>query len=284
MAVSLGRCASSSRDDGLDLLPGNASPPSGLSVELLPDHRQHEGLLEPLEIGLRVEQPVGMIDPQADDVMPRGQVENQGVGGPEDLLAIGPERSQGVDVEEPAIVDLVPGHAPVGQAIGLGAKQGVEGVEAAADSPASPLSASSDRPIAGSDLGMLSMRAASRRLMTSFSRCRSAARSGSVSLCAGRLRIAVRMLWNSRTASWSAPSCAGDRLEGRLQDLPVAAWIERKPMLVILDVERRRPRAPGAVRPARAPRRRGRPGTAAGPCPRFSGRIGADQSMSKNPA
>ena len=52
------------------------------------------------------------------------------MGGLEDVLALHAQGGQVVDVEEPAVVDLVGGHPPVGQAVALVLEQVVQQVEA----------------------------------------------------------------------------------------------------------------------------------------------------------
>jgi hypothetical protein len=71
---------------------------------------------------------------------------------PRTPLALHAQRGQLVDVEEAPVVDLVAGHAPVRQAVGLRVDQGVERVEARALADASvELSPPSSRPGAGAD-------------------------------------------------------------------------------------------------------------------------------------
>ena len=81
--------------------------------------RQDKRLLKALQIGLGVEQSVGVVDAQAGHAVAGDEVENQRVSGPEHLLAIGAQRRQRVDVEKTAIVDFVGGDTPVGQPVGL---------------------------------------------------------------------------------------------------------------------------------------------------------------------
>ena len=57
---------------------------------------------------------------------PMGQLMTRG----EHLRALHANGGQMVDVEEPSIVDLVTGHPPVGETVGLLGEQGVEHVEA----------------------------------------------------------------------------------------------------------------------------------------------------------
>ena len=101
-------------------------------------------------------------------------------------------RGQIVDVEKAAVIDFLGRHAPEREAVGLIVQQFVEPIETAGiarsaidlgerlvDRLPAPASASSQRR-------------SSRRLMISFSRARSAMRSGSVSLRRGRYSSAVK--------------------------------------------------------------------------------------------
>ena len=225
-----------------------------------------------------------MVDPQADHVMPGGEVQNQGVGRAEDLLAVRPQRGQRVDIEEPAIVDLVAGHAPVGQPIGLGREQRVERVEAAGVSRCSVEAGQrcADRRL---DLGLARRSgSASRRLMTSFSRCRSATRSGIGLACVRQVADRGQDALELEDGLMVGAELADDGLQGRLEDRPDSC--AGRAGSGARDTARgtSRPRGRGGARPARAPRRRGRPGTAAGRCPGSRAATGADQSMSKKPA
>ena len=147
---------------------------------------QNERFLQALEVRLRVEQSVGVIDAQAGRAVAHDDVENQRVSGPEDLLAVAPQRRQGVDIEETAIVDLVVGDLPVGQPIGLCASS---------PSSASKLRAlrqfrsarQGSRDCVG-DHGMIGHKLPIRRLITSFSRCLSTTCWGPLSVCSGRFR------------------------------------------------------------------------------------------------
>ena len=74
-----------------------------------PGDRKDKRFLQPLEIGLGVEQSVRVVDAQARYAGAGQEIENQRVGGPENLIAIGPQSRQRVDVEKTAIVDFVGG-------------------------------------------------------------------------------------------------------------------------------------------------------------------------------
>ena len=60
-----------------------------------------------------------MIDAKSTDLALADQAEGELVAGGEDLGALHPDGGQMVDVEETAVVDLVAGHAPVGQPVRL---------------------------------------------------------------------------------------------------------------------------------------------------------------------
>ena len=68
---------------------------------------------QPVEVALRVGEPVGVVDAEAVDDTPSVQVEQQRMGGVEDRVVLDPHRHQGVDVEEPSVgqhvVLVVPG-------------------------------------------------------------------------------------------------------------------------------------------------------------------------------
>ena len=114
----------------LDVVPGDDLAVRALLVQA-PGDRQDEGFLEPLEVDLGVEQAVGVVDPQAGHAGPGRELEDQGMRGAEDVFPIDAEGRQGVDIEESAVVDLIRGHAPVGQPVRLRGEEGIEPVEAA---------------------------------------------------------------------------------------------------------------------------------------------------------
>ncbi len=133
------------------LLPGRP-PPSGPGVERLFRQFQDEAALQPFEVLPRVVQPVGVVDAQAVDLALAEQAEDQVVRGVEDFLPLHAQRRQLVDVEKAAVVDLVGGHAPERQAVGLGVEQPVQQVEArgvallAVEQGNVPLDKFADRP------------------------------------------------------------------------------------------------------------------------------------------
>ena len=87
-------------------------------------------LLQLPQVAPRIEQAIGVVDPQAVHQAAVEQVEHQGVGAFENLRMLDADGRQLVDVEEAAIVDFVGRHAPIGQAIRLLAQQLIQAVEA----------------------------------------------------------------------------------------------------------------------------------------------------------
>ena len=66
------------------------------------------GRVQPLEVGLRVGEAVGMVDPEAVDHAAAMEVEQHRVRGVEDVCELDADRDQRVDVEEaPVVQDLV---------------------------------------------------------------------------------------------------------------------------------------------------------------------------------
>ena len=88
-------------------------------------------ILEPAEVGRGVVESVGVVDAQAVDLALGHQPKHQGVRGLEDIFALHRQRGQVVDVEEPAVVDLVRANPPVRKAIALVLEQVVHELEAA---------------------------------------------------------------------------------------------------------------------------------------------------------
>ena len=76
-------------------------------------------LLEPTEVFARIEQAVGMIDADAADLAVAEETQDQLMRRIEDVLALHAEGGQLVDVEEPAVVDLLRGDAPKSEPIRL---------------------------------------------------------------------------------------------------------------------------------------------------------------------
>ena len=151
-------------------------------------------ILEPAEVRGGVVESVGVVDAQAVNLSLGDQAKHQGVRGLEDVFTLHRQRGQVVDVKEAAVVDLVRAHPPVRKAIALVLEQVIHELEAVAGRRACRRSEPRSASIK-SRIGWLSAaRAASRRLITSFSRWRSATFSGSVSELPGRFRTDVRML------------------------------------------------------------------------------------------
>ncbi len=110
-----------------DLLP---VPAPALGVEPLAARPEEEPFLDPPEIPERVRQTVGMVDSEPRHTSLAGPSEDQRVGQVEDLRVLRPQAGQLVDVEEPAIVDLLRGDPPIGQPVDLVLQQLVQRVEA----------------------------------------------------------------------------------------------------------------------------------------------------------
>ena len=85
--------------------------------------------LQFFEILLRQIESVRMIDPHAGDGARADQLEQQPMRRIEDLRQFHPDRGEIVHVEETAVVDLLRGHAPEGEAIGLIVEQQIERIE-----------------------------------------------------------------------------------------------------------------------------------------------------------
>ena len=90
---------------------------------------------EAAQVALRVAQAVGMVDAQPVHHAPVEPGEDQLMGVEEDRLVLHAQGGQGVDVEEPAVVELPPGGAPEGQPVVLPLQQGVEPVGVGVDAP-----------------------------------------------------------------------------------------------------------------------------------------------------
>ena len=91
--------------------------------------------LQAFEILPGIQQAIRMIDPQPVQAATRQPFADQAVGALEHLRIIHVQGGQGVDIKEAAIVDLVGGHPPVGQAVGLGLQQAVHGLEGGNSGP-----------------------------------------------------------------------------------------------------------------------------------------------------
>ncbi len=81
------------------------------------------------EITLGVAQAVHMVDAQSVDRAVPDQLDNELVGGGEDVRGLHPYADQGLDAEESAVVELVAGDAPVGQPVVLSPQQLIEAVD-----------------------------------------------------------------------------------------------------------------------------------------------------------
>ncbi len=85
------------------------------------------GVGEAREVAGRVGEAVGVVDAQAVEGAVAHEVDHEAVGGVEDLGILDAERDEGADVEEAAVVELLVGDAPVGEAVVLLGDEGVEG-------------------------------------------------------------------------------------------------------------------------------------------------------------
>ena len=77
------------------------------------------GLGQAVEVALRVGQPVGVVDAQAVDGAVADQPQDELVGRVEDLRVLDPQPGEGVDREEPAVVQVAVGPPPVDQLVVL---------------------------------------------------------------------------------------------------------------------------------------------------------------------
>ena len=84
------------------------------------------GLAEPVAVLGGVAEAVGVVDAEAVDDPLVDPVEDEPVAVLEDLLILHPEADQGVDVEEPAVIQLLDGRLPVRQAIVLPFEQRID--------------------------------------------------------------------------------------------------------------------------------------------------------------
>ena len=86
-------------------------------------------ILQHLEVPRRIEQAVGMIDADAGDAPFADQPRQQLVDGAKDVGILDAQPGQRVDVEEPAVVDLVRRRPPVREPVGLLLEQIVQRIE-----------------------------------------------------------------------------------------------------------------------------------------------------------
>jgi hypothetical protein len=77
------------------------------------------GLRQASQVAARVREAVGVVDPEAVEHAVGEQVEQHPVGRLEDDRVLDADRGQGVDVEEPAVVELLVRHAPVREPVPL---------------------------------------------------------------------------------------------------------------------------------------------------------------------
>ncbi len=96
-----------------------------------PARRRDDGaFLEAKEVFPGGIETVGMVHPDPPDLALADQAKDQLVACREDLGALHPDGGQIIDVEEAAIVDLIPGHPPVGEPVGLLGEERIQVVEA----------------------------------------------------------------------------------------------------------------------------------------------------------
>ena len=153
--------------------------------------------LKVLEIFEGIEQAVGMVNANPGNQPFLDQFKWDAVNGGEYVGVFYPDRGQVVDVEKTAVVDFVGRDPPKAQTIGLIVEQASPGIETVGIAFAAV-----DR---GQHLvaelllttSLPSISAAMRRLITSFSRCRSLTLAKSVSSRGGRWERAVSMLSSS---------------------------------------------------------------------------------------
>ena len=82
--------------------------------------------MEPPEVAGGVAEAVGVVDPEAVEHPLADPLEDQAVAVLEDPLVLHPQADQRVDVEEPAIVQLLDGGLPEGQPVILPFEEGVD--------------------------------------------------------------------------------------------------------------------------------------------------------------
>jgi hypothetical protein len=89
------------------------------------------GILQIAKIFFRFVQTVGMVHAKPGDVSRAYQFKNEGVDGRENFGILHANGSQLIDVEKPAVVDFVGGHAPEAEAIGFALEQPFQAIETA---------------------------------------------------------------------------------------------------------------------------------------------------------
>ena len=210
-----------------------------------------------------------MVDAQAVDRPVGSQLQHQPVRRLEDLVALLAQRGESVDVEEAPVVDLVAGHTPVRQTVGLGVDQRLQGVEAGAladlavqldaqrldalaqrgrqrrqlgQAPAQPWERAA-APLACGRAGRIVRRQARQRAVPA-----------TAAPCAAHRRRAIAASRASAAGRTASGRAAGGARNSRWRTHPG------------------RRRSPGAARRARARCRTGRPGSAAAPCRAAPGR------------
>ncbi|MDT4870195.1 hypothetical protein FQZ97_1052620 [compost metagenome] len=77
----------------------------------------------------RIGQAIDVVDAQAVHQAPFDQLEDLGMGGLEDLLALHPQAAQFIDIEEAPPVDVIGGGAPAGDTVGLAFQQPMQALQ-----------------------------------------------------------------------------------------------------------------------------------------------------------
>src|SRR5262245_13473649 len=110
--------------------PGvNGAAQSFLDAVAGTSRRLHDRLLKPLDVALRVEEPVDVIQSQARELPLADEAEHQTVCRGEYGLVLHAQAGKVVDVEKTAIVDLVQRRLPVGQPIRQRLEELVKAIE-----------------------------------------------------------------------------------------------------------------------------------------------------------
>ena len=181
------------------------------------------GVAQPVQVALAGRRRPSTWSMRSPSTVPSAtRLEDEAVGVGEHRLVLHPQPDQRLDVEEPAVGELLGRRAPVGQPVVLPAQQGVEGVGVAVE-----------RVDLGVDrlghLGRWPHSSASRARSTSLSRWRSTIAAGSV-----RRRAAAAPNAAARLSSSSDPA----RAAARASRLVEGARRDRRLVVVVADRER----------------------------------------------
>ncbi len=177
-----------------------------------------------------------MVNAQAECALPGDDIQHQRVRGAEDFLAVAAQCRQRRDIKESAVVDLIGGDAPVGQAIRLRGEQRIERIKAACFSRSTVQPGQGIRDGAG-DLGMIGQERADPPL-DDFLLAMSFGDTLALALGVHRqvadrgenaLEFECGLVLRSQRVD--------DRLGGGFENRPVAFRVKRKTVVVVLDVE-----------------------------------------------